>query len=233
MKRLLERVYPGRSSEGKACDFKYIRRRLRRRYYELLGNPRYSRPALNGLDFLLEDYLDFNQGYFIEVGANDGLSQSNTYYLEKIRHWNGVLIEPVPEYYYRCRSERNSTVVQAALVANDHLDHSVKLSQDGLMSILTDSADYNGSTRLIEVKARTLTSILKEADAPQSIDFFSLDVEGYEMQVLNGLDLKQYQPRFLMAELKQNYDEVNSYLLDHFDFLKQLSHHDYLYIWRG
>ena len=41
------------------------------------------KPALNGLDNKLEGYLNYKNGFFIEAGANDGYSQSNTNYLEK------------------------------------------------------------------------------------------------------------------------------------------------------
>ena len=52
-----------------------------------------SRPALNDLDRKLEKYLNYRDGYFIECGANDGYSQSNTYFLEKKLNWRGLLVE--------------------------------------------------------------------------------------------------------------------------------------------
>ena len=50
--------------------------------------------SLNSLDKKLEEYLDLDAGYFVELGANDGVNQSNTLYFEKFRGWHGVLIEP-------------------------------------------------------------------------------------------------------------------------------------------
>ena len=69
--------------------------RVRRPLYEFFGNPKYSKPSYSDLDNKLAKYLNFRGGFFIEVGANDGYSMSNTYYLEKILGWQGVLIEAV------------------------------------------------------------------------------------------------------------------------------------------
>lgn len=49
--------------------------------------------SLNGIDFKLEKYLDYSNGYFVELGANDGVRQSNTKYFEQFRKWTGTLIE--------------------------------------------------------------------------------------------------------------------------------------------
>jgi hypothetical protein len=58
-------------------------RKLRGAAYEFAGSGRYSRPALNDLDNKLNRYLTRRHGVFIEAGANDGSTQSNTCYLEK------------------------------------------------------------------------------------------------------------------------------------------------------
>ena len=62
--------------------------------------------GLNSLDKKLKKYLNYNEGYFIELGANDGVSQSNTYYFEKNNKWNGILIEPVIHNYIKCKKNR-------------------------------------------------------------------------------------------------------------------------------
>ena len=62
-------------------------------YYELkIKNKKYY--GQNKMDKKLLKYLNYNNGFFIELGANDGLRQSNTYYLEKNLGWRGILIEP-------------------------------------------------------------------------------------------------------------------------------------------
>ena len=69
---------------------------IRRAIYEFAGNPRYSRPALYDLDRRLGRYLRFRNGIFVEAGANDGFTQSNTYYLERFLGWSGLLVEAIP-----------------------------------------------------------------------------------------------------------------------------------------
>src|SRR5258708_39074986 len=75
----------------------------RRKIFEHLGSDRYSHVALNDLDRKLAQYFSFRNGTFIEAGANDGITQSNTYWFERFRGWRGVLIEAVPDKAAECR----------------------------------------------------------------------------------------------------------------------------------
>jgi len=59
--------------------------------------------SLNQLDRKLEKYVDYDNGYFVELGANDGVNQSNSLYFEKYRTWRGLLVEPAPQNYLKCR----------------------------------------------------------------------------------------------------------------------------------
>jgi hypothetical protein len=78
----------------------------------------------------------------------------------------------------------------------------------------------------IEVTARTLSSILAELDATH-IDLLSLDVEGYEVEALRGLDTDRHRPRFILVETK-HLPEVLDALRDRYQAIDQLSHHDHL-----
>jgi len=192
--------------------------RWRRALFEHCGSARYSRPSLNGLDRKLEQYLDFNNGFFIEAGANDGYQQSNTYYFEKMRGWRGILIEPIPELAAECRKNRRGPVVEAALVAQNCPDTVVPMHFAGLMSLLAaPSCDKiipeehvragieiqnlrNSYT--IHVPAKPLSSILDELGMRQEIDLLSLDVEGAEEGVLQGIDWARHAPRFICIEAR-------------------------------
>ena len=66
--------------------------------------------ALNQLDKKILNYINFSYGFFIECGANDGVNQSNTWYLEKYLNWKGILIEPLKEQFkelIKNRSHKN------------------------------------------------------------------------------------------------------------------------------
>ncbi len=218
--------------------------RYHRRLYELFGSDRYSRPALNGIDHKLGKYLSYHEGFFVEAGANDGFTQSNTYYLERFWKWKGILVEPVPELYEKCVRERpGSLVINCALVASDYGKPDVTMTYANLMSLVrgarqTREADDAHVRRALEVQpdveayeltvpARSLTSILDEARV-EVIDFLSLDVEGYELEVLKGLDLARYCPKYMLIETSSR-KELDAFLAEDYEVVEVFSHHDVLY----
>jgi len=147
------------------------------------------RPSLNNLDRKLQRYLNFRGGFFIEAGANDGYSQSNTYFLEKKLGWRGILIEGIPKLYEKCKKERTGSLVyNYALVSEDYPAPTVTMRFAGLMSVVSgalktdeekrhldagiDVQHLEGSYSIV-VPARTLESILDEIPRLPEIDFFS------------------------------------------------------------
>ncbi len=220
--------------------------KIRRTICEYLGIARYSRPALNDIDRKLEKYLDFEEGFFVEAGANDGFNQSNTYYLEKIKKWSGILIEPIPDLYIRCKKERNKSLVyNCALVPFEYRGNHVPMIYANLMSIVKGSRKSEESdlqhvklgvniqedvekSYTLSVPVKTLTALLDEI-GERKIDLLSLDVEGYELAVLHGLDLDKYRPEYILIEA--NYpDEIKEYLTSfRYEEVDMLSERDVLY----
>lgn len=213
-------------------------RRLRRRGFESVGSARYSRPEVEGL----ARYLDFESGYFVEAGANDGFRQSNTYFLERFKGWRGVLIEPIPELYDRCVLERpNSRCFNCALVDPDSTGDSVLMRFGDLESHLAgpddlppdeDVANWGWSRAYdVLVATRTLTEVLDEAAAPRW-DFLSLDLEGHEEQALAGLDLDRHCPRYILVEAVPAEDRLprlQRMLELRYELVDQLGKRDFLF----
>lgn len=216
-------------------------RRHRRPLYELFGSDRYSHLALNDLDHKLRKYLDFENGTFIEAGGNDGLSQSNTYWFERFRGWHGIMIEAVPDQARLCRHNRpRAEVINTALIA-DEATKLVRIKAAKLMAFIPgtrtpeeeDAHLHSAMTAQnmetvpeIEVPATTLASILdRRGGAP--FDLFSLDVEGYEIPVLQGMDPDRHRPRWILVETKR-LEQVLETLRMHYRLVDQFSDHDYL-----
>lgn len=205
-----------------------------------------TRPALSNLDKKLEKYLNFDNGFFIEAGAHDGYSQSNTYYLEKERNWRGLLVEGIPELMQQCQRNRPNAIVQNyALVASDYPNSTIKMHYVDFMSIVegahktplkqeTHIREGTQTHRLndayeIKVPAKTLASILDEIDNLPQIDFFSLDVEGYEIQVLKGLNLSKYRPKYILVEAWY-FEDMKAFLESYdYELIEYMSDWDYLY----
>ena len=80
----------------------------------------------------------------------------------------------------------------------------------------------------VNVNVLTLTYIFDTYLAGKNIDFLSLDVEGYECNVLNGLDLKKYSPTYILIE-SQNLNNVKNILGFKYKLLDQFSYHDYFF----
>jgi FkbM family methyltransferase len=165
----------------------------------------------------MEKYLNFTNGFFIEAGANDGVSQSNTTSLEQ-RGWTGLLVEPNYFKYQECvRNRPNCIVENYALVSSSY--NKPTISGDfnhtdwgnSLMSMVIDkdrveAQKYRTANHsIIEVPATTLTSLLLKHNI-KKVDFLSLDVEGYEISVLNGLDFNIFKPTYVLLEASTHED---------------------------
>ncbi len=138
------------------------------------------------------------QGVFVEVGANHPTRENQTWFLEQ-RGWSGVLVEPNPELFkLLCEQRPRSRAFQAAAGAQTG-EVDLLLGVSHLHSTIAQVLDDPLSGKKVRVPLRTLDSIMVEAGLAK-IDFLSVDVEGMELQVLQGLDLQKYAPQLILIE---------------------------------
>lgn len=137
-------------------------------------------------------------GYFLDFGAFDGTDMSNTLYLERERGWRGICVEPNPSYYPMLCASRNVVSVNLALWPQSRQVLSM-VDAHGLSSFeALKENDSNAEMRVrsikrvVEVDTINPTELLDRFEAPTTIEYMSLDVEGAEYDVLTGLDLNRY-----------------------------------------
>ena len=155
-------------------------------------------------------------GFFVELGAQDGVRTSNTRALEERLGWRGVCVEADPLNFRVLRYQRpRCRTVRAAVGAKRGTK--VSFESGGLQGAAfggfggaTGFARYRGqsapSGTKIEMETMTLTDVLRSARAPRQIDYLSLDVEGAEVDVLEGLDSNLYVVRAISVE--HNFEET-------------------------
>ena len=180
------------------------------------------------LDFFTS--LDIKNGFFLEAGASNGFWQSNSYYLENILGWSGVLVEPNKNMFELCKQNRKNEknyFYNCALVSDEYPHEFIKgyfnekdyenimMAQvEGIKQPKERDQRWLGKQPVF-VPCRTLDSIMQEVN--KRIDFLCLDVEGYELQVLDGSKMDIHRPKYVCVEVWPflgHQEKVEKYFID-------------------
>jgi FkbM family methyltransferase len=171
------RAFPARSSERVAIFPSDAEERLKAEFFRAI-------PA----------------GFFVDVGANAPKDGSQSFAMER-RGWSGVLVEPQPDLAEVLRSQRRGKVYATACSTPANAGKTLTLYLAGIHSSLTSDFYVADMQRAgtVAVPVMTLDQILTDTGAPTPLDFVSIDVEGHEIEVLEGFDLR-WRPRLLFVE---------------------------------
>jgi len=155
-------------------------------------------------------------GVFLDIGANDGVFDSNTAALEWDYGWTGLCVEANPTLIDALKHSRPASKVVNCAVW--HSPGEIKLEITGsnrngvrgdLLSRVTNVVkkdDYfkdhfKDESEIVTVKARTINDVVKEQYGfPCSFDYMSMDIEGAELQALKGIDFTQITIQFMTIE---------------------------------
>ena len=161
---------------------------------------------------VLKFYKNKKEGFFIEIGASDGIDLSNTYLLETQYNWKGICCEPIPEHFEKLVKNRpNSLCYKEAVYNTSGLTLSFDIANEStLFSGITEHIDkhkatVNKSKTTIKVKTISLLDVLNDAKAPAFIEYMSLDTEGSEFEILKNFDFGKY--TFGLIDVEHNYVE--------------------------
>lgn len=136
-------------------------------------------------------------GYFVEAGATDGISGSNTYILEKKYGWTGICVEPCDEFFKQLKINRRCITDNSVLSEKDGVVQFVEfpnaLGWSGILeSLKKDPLSPIGPKVLVTKKSVTLQYLLKKYNSPKVIEYLCLDVEGGEFNILNCFPFEEY-----------------------------------------
>lgn len=178
-----------------------------------------------------DKYLDENifrkmeNGTFLDIGAHDGKTFSNTYFFEKERGWTGICVEPIPSVYEKLEKNRSCILVNGCISDSSDKEIFLKISgysemlsgiaknynQEHLQRIEREIKEYGGNSEEISVQCYRINDLLKKHNF-NTIDYCSIDVEGSELEILKSIDFKKANIRVLTVENNYNNEDFKKYM---------------------
>lgn len=167
-----------------------------------------------GQDRWVAECFSFKRdGYFLDFGAFDGVTISNTLYLERELGWSGICVEPNPRYFRELCESRRSVNVNAALWPEPRL--SVQLCDAHGLSSLEQFVDHDSNAEIradislgmVAVDTVNPAELIARFDAPEYVEYLSLDTEGSECDILEAIDFAACKVALLTVE--HNHHEEN------------------------
>ena len=153
--------------------------------------------------FALKELKLKKNGFFVEFGATDGVSGSNTYLLEKEFGFNGILAEPNPKQRKNISSERDAIIVEECVWTKS--GKKLEFVDDGDLSTLNIFKKFENNKSSFFVNTISLTDMLDRYNAPSLIDYISIDTEGSEYDILLIHDFSKY--NFSVITVEHNFTD--------------------------
>ena len=127
-----------------------------------------------GQDKFVAEFFNFKKnGYYLDIGALDGVTSSNTFYLEKELEWKGICFEP-QEIHYKLAEQIREKVVRMGVYNKNSLENF-----NPNLSVIDEN--YIGINKIPTI---TFETLIKKFNVPKIIDYISLDIEGQEYNAL-------------------------------------------------
>jgi FkbM family methyltransferase len=196
----------GINTEEQAIDHFLNHGFYENRHYVLKQNYSQFNQDLKVIDF----YKNKKNGFFVEIGASDGITLSNTFLLETLYDWKGICVEPIDSNYKKLISNRINSDCCNFAVFNETgkiVNFDVVESYDLLSGIseYLDSDKTGDMKKSIIVKTISLNDLLEKYNAPKFIEYLSLDTEGSEFEILKNFNFNNY--IFGLIDVEHNFVE--------------------------
>lgn len=145
---------------------------------------------------LLQTFLNYRDGFFIELGAMDGICYSNSLFYEKYMGWKGILIEPTSQFFDLIKNRPNAKNYKFVISEKEGPvefmgDHTTGFlsAQGGMVETLNDGNRENFKNyQKEEISHIESVPLRKLLHGVKKVNLFSIDVEGGEYEVLSTYD---------------------------------------------
>jgi FkbM family methyltransferase len=156
-----------------------------------------------------EVFNEMQGGYFLDIGAHDGVSISNTYLLERRYRWSGLCIEANPVTFAQLKRNRGCQCLNVCLDRQrGAVEFAVRDVLGGIVDQNLDNSAPADGSQIIRMNTVPLVEVLQECRAPSVIDYLSIDVEGAEERVLDTFDFDRY--RFNCITIERPSEKLRS-----------------------
>jgi len=178
----------------------------------LLNFNRESKSQIKQDIFVLSETGFKRNGYFVEFGATDGISLSNTYLLETKFNWKGIVAEPLKSKYSELIKNRTCHVEDLCVWSESGkvLEFNETPCSDLSTINQFSSSDLHIESRrcgnIFSVETISLYDLLEKYNAPRYIDYLSIDTEGSEYEILKNFDFEKY--TFKVITCEHNHTEM-------------------------
>jgi FkbM family methyltransferase len=200
-------------------------------------------------DLFVATEMQFKRGgFFVEFGATNGVDGSNTYLLEKIFNWSGILVEPGRCWHEDLIKNRGGVgnVIDTRCVS-DVTGISVDFAETEVATLSTmvahlseidhSSSSRNAKHKVYSVQTVSLVQLLREYKAPKVIDYLSIDTEGSEYDILKAFNFEEFRFNTITVEHNSSnrQEKIHDLLLKNGYQRKfeGVSNPDDWYVWHG
>jgi FkbM family methyltransferase len=176
------------------------------------GSITYSRRSFSqeGEDLIVDRLFEGKKnGFYIEVGCHHPFRFSNTFLFYK-RGWRGVCIDPLPGTKEKFSQKRKRDIViekgislSKAKIKYFMFNEPALNTFDQALALERNAYKQYKITKTIDIETDSLAGILEMIEIPKVIDFLSVDVEGFDLQVLRSNNWIKYRPKVVVAEVLQ------------------------------
>lgn len=181
----------------------------------------------NGQDSFVLDYFEYKKnGTFLDIGANNGISLSNTYILEKEYDWTGICIEPIPITFEKLDKNRNCIKLNIGISNKNGKERFgfMEKSSKMLSGIIEDYhpkhlqrinkqlSDTNSNLTEIEIQCYLIGDILENYSI-NKIDYMNIDTEGSELRILKTIDFEKIHIECMSIENNYNDKEQRQFII--------------------